>query len=687
MSVSVSVVISTKDREEELLKCIQSIAKQTIKPAEVLIIDDGNIPESVKEIVKKHFFKKDIFLKYFKKDKPGLSESRNLGAEKAAGDIILFLDDDVILENDYIENLLKVWTERWNEKWLAGVSGIITNIKTPSFFGKIFTKFFCLYSSKPFTVLPWGFQTWGWEIKKEEQVDWLPGCNMSFRKEIFYNYKFKPLQPGRTGAEDVEFCLHIKNEDYYFVITPTAKLIHNQSLVGREDAFITGFKEGINRKIIFNMYAKKSIKNYFCFCVAAVGYALRLFITGHCSMGFGVVRGNLQKNNVNKNLYKKNRSDVRKKITFFIPNLEMGGAERVTVNIVNSLDKKPYNLSLILAQKTGVFVRELPEDVHIFNLGTYSYVKIFLKLTKYFREEQPDIFISVFPIFTVISILAKIFCGSKAKIIIVEHRVFSGTGIYAKTFLKRIFLTHVVPLFMRVLYPNSMAIVCVSNGVANDISKITGLKSKIETIYNPITYPGIYDLAKEPVDHPWILSKKIPVILAVGRLVEAKDYPNLLTAFSLIVSKKPAKLLILGDGGEKEKLKALANMLGIANKVDFLGFQKNPYKFMAKADIFVLSSIYEGFPTVVVEAMTCGAPVVSTDCQSGPNEIIKNGKNGLLVPVRDSRALADNIIRLLDNNSLREKFSEESKIRAEDFTINKEIKEYENLFEKVLKSK
>ena len=377
--------------------------------------------------------------------------------------------------------------------------------------------------------------------------------------------------------------------------------------------------------------------------------------------------------------------DNKIKITFFIPNLKVGGAEKSTVNLLNNLDKSSYTLSLILANKEGEFLKDIREDLVIINLGTYSLVKIFFKLIKYFKKEKPDIFISIFPRFSIASIMAKIFSRSDTKIIVIEHTVFSLAATNARNFFRRIIARFLFPLLMKFFYRNSEAIICVSKGVAEDILKITGLREKIKVIYNPIIDSKIYALAEEKASHPWILNKDCPVISAVGRLVKAKDYPALLYALSLVVNEKQAKLLILGDGEERKELELLANRLGIAEKVDFLGFQKNPYKFISKSNIFVLSSIQEGFPTVIIEAMACGVPVISTDCKAGPNEIIENRENGLLVPVGDEKSLAEAILQLLNSKALREKFSREGRNIAEYFTIEKSVKEYENIFKEILK--
>lgn len=379
-------------------------------------------------------------------------------------------------------------------------------------------------------------------------------------------------------------------------------------------------------------------------------------------------------------------ADGRIKLAFFLPNLEIGGAEKVTANLLNELDRKKFSPQLILQEKKGYHLGTVPKDILIVNFNGCNLFCSFLKLIKYFHKESPDIFVSVFPRFSVVAIAAKIFSGSNAKIVVIEHSIFSRTATNAPTLLRRMVARFIFPALMRILYQNSEAIICVSRGVANDITKITGLKNKIGVIYNPIVNPEIYELAKEPVNHPWILDKSTPVILAVGRLVKAKDYPTLLNAFYMILRIKQAKLLILGEGNDELKIKRFAERLGISGSVDFLGLQENPYKFMAKSSVFVLSSQQEGFSTVIVEAMACGLPVVSTDCESGPSEIIQDEKNGYLVKVGDSAAMAEKIIKILDNNAVRNKFSENGRIRAKDFTVGNKTQEYEKLFLNIIKS-
>jgi glycosyltransferase involved in cell wall biosynthesis len=203
---------------------------------------------------------------------------------------------------------------------------------------------------------------------------------------------------------------------------------------------------------------------------------------------------------------------------------------------------------------------------------------------------------------------------------------------------------------MRRLYPKADRIVAVSQGVADDLISLLNLPhEKVTVIYNPIVTPELFEQAKQPVSCSWFEQNRLPVILAVGRLTKAKDYPTLFRAFSLVRQVRPAKLLVLGEGEERSNLERLAIELGIQNDVSMSGFVDNPFAFMAKASVFVLSSAWEGLPTVLIEALSCGCPVVATDCRSGPREILDNGRYGRLVPVGDHEALAKAILETLDN--------------------------------------
>ena len=225
-------------------------------------------------------------------------------------------------------------------------------------------------------------------------------------------------------------------------------------------------------------------------------------------------------------------------------------------------------------------------------------------------------------------------------------------------------------------YPYADAVVGVSHGVSSELAKIPNLKcNPPHVIYNPVVSAYLERKACEPVNHSWIGRPKYPVVLAIGKLIERKNFSVLLAAFARLRSQRPARLLVLGEGRLRSRLLSLAQRLGIAEHVDFPGFVENPYAFLANAALFVLSSRNEALPTVLIEAMACGCPVVSTDCPFGPREILQEGKLGALVPVGDSEALAAAMGRALDEPPRRAALRE----RASFFSIERAVDRYEEL--------
>ncbi len=215
-----------------------------------------------------------------------------------------------------------------------------------------------------------------------------------------------------------------------------------------------------------------------------------------------------------------------------------------------------------------------------------------------------------------------------------------------------------LPGLMARTYPLADAVVAVSQGVAADLSAITGLPlNRIVTIYNPVVGDEIAALARAPAPHSWFAPGQPPVVLAAGRIADQKDYPTLIRAFADLRARRLARLVILGEANNQSKagdqravLLDLARELGVAPDVGLLGYVANPYAYMARATVFVLSSKFEGFGNALVEAMACGCAVVSTDCPGGPREILDAGRYGDLVPVGDSAAMAAAIERAIDGH-------------------------------------
>jgi glycosyltransferase involved in cell wall biosynthesis len=284
------------------------------------------------------------------------------------------------------------------------------------------------------------------------------------------------------------------------------------------------------------------------------------------------------------------------------------------------------------------------------------------------RREQPDALLSAKTPANLVAIWAKRLAKVGTRIVVSERTNLSMIIRQSTKWRWRFAL----PLIHKV-YPQADLVVAVSNGVADDFSSCTGLSREgITTIYNPMPTNHIKAQSILPVSHPWFDTEKIPVILGVGRLVPAKDFPTLLKAFAHIHRKHPARLLILGEGRERAKLEALASELGIAEEVSFPGFEPNPYAFMARASVFVISSAWEGLPNALIEALACGCPVVSTNCPSGPQEILANGAFGSLVPVGDDRALAEAILHTLEHPPNPERL----RSRAAEFDIHTIAEQY-----------
>lgn len=250
---------------------------------------------------------------------------------------------------------------------------------------------------------------------------------------------------------------------------------------------------------------------------------------------------------------------------------------------------------------------------------------------RYLRQERPKALLSALDHANVVALWSQKLARVPTRVVVSVRSTPSQSAANAKSLRTRF-----MPLWIRPFYPWAHAVVAVSQGVAEDLVRLTGLPNeKVRVIYNPVVTPELFTMAEEPLEHPWFAPDQPPVILGVGRLTAAKDYPTLIRAFAQVRKERPARLMILGEDEECPKLEALVRELDLVEDVAMPGFVENPYKYMKRAGVFVLSSAWEGFGNVLVEAMALGTPVVSTDCPNGPAEILEGGKWGKLVPVGD----------------------------------------------------
>jgi len=367
----------------------------------------------------------------------------------------------------------------------------------------------------------------------------------------------------------------------------------------------------------------------------------------------------------------------KKKITFIIPSLVFGGAERVLVHLINHLNKEKYSICLVLFEDILDYKEDLHfsgEIVYLDKKSRWDFFKLILKLRKTMKTYQPDTILSFLHYTNIITVMASLFLRRKFKLIICERS-------YPSKYLPKVRLRHLIKWLMRFTYRKADIILAVSKSIARVLEEDFNIKSeKIKTIYNPVILEEIKTKCQKEIKHPFFEDERTQIIMGVGRLVEEKRFDRLLRTFSLVRKKRDrVYLIILGEGELRKELENLSLELRVDKWTDFVGFQSNPYAWIRKADIFVLSSDFEGFPNVILEAMACGTPVISTDCQSGPNEIIVNGQNGILVPTEDEKALAEAILKLLTNDNLRKRFSEEGKKKAETLGIEKILPQYEEL--------
>lgn len=365
------------------------------------------------------------------------------------------------------------------------------------------------------------------------------------------------------------------------------------------------------------------------------------------------------------------------RIAAFLQDLAGGGAERVAVLLLNGL-ARDHEVTLILARRNGPYLADLDPSVTVHDLGGRRTFSSILPLAKWLRRHRPDVLMSHLTHVNVAAALAVRLAGSGTPLVAVEH---NQIGLNFDRLTAR--SVRLAYRAVRFVYPMIDRVVSVSDGVAESLRGFAGLgRARLMTIANPVVTPRLRALAAEPPSHPWLRDQGPPVILGCGRLVEQKDFANLIEAFRLVRDRRDARLLILGEGERRAELEALAARLGLDDDVALPGFDRNPFAAMRTAAAFVLSSRWEGLPTVLIEALAAGAVVVSTDCPSGPREVLKDGALGPLAPVGDPAALARAIETALDRPAPEEL----RRARGEDYTVERAVATYEALFRDLAQS-
>ena len=373
----------------------------------------------------------------------------------------------------------------------------------------------------------------------------------------------------------------------------------------------------------------------------------------------------------------------RYRLAFLLDSLEGGGVQRMTLATARCCRERGHAVDLLVCEARGRLRGSIPDGVRLVELArsdpllaralparadpaalpalalavvlprkahwTQAHLRA---LAHHLRRERPDALLAATPRLNLLAAWARRLAGGRTRLLVSERTAPTQNLDRGGKWRKRL----VLPGLMRRAYGQADAVVAVSDGVADDLARVTGLpRGRIRTIHNPVVGPELEALSREPVAHPWLAPGEPPVVLSAARLTAQKDLPTLLRAFALLRAGRAARLLILGDLPTPERTEArIAELRGPRGPArggggrGAAGVRREPVRLDGARALFALSSAYEGFGNVLVEAMACGCPVVSTDCPSGPAEILAGGRHGPLVPVGDAEALAAAMARVLD---------------------------------------
>jgi glycosyltransferase involved in cell wall biosynthesis len=398
------------------------------------------------------------------------------------------------------------------------------------------------------------------------------------------------------------------------------------------------------------------------------------------------------------------------RIAVMLPSLKGGGAERSMLNLINGFLARGRKVDLVLCQAKGAYLTEVPAGVNLIELeavnglrarwvamiGNLRHFFALLQpvllakkvvpeiaripsLQHYLNTHNPDVVLSAITYANLAVIWAKQFSASRVPVVVSERIALHTYCTDPVNYRKKKW--RYLPQLVERTYPGADLVVAVSQAAADELVTHIGVsRESVTTIHNPVVDENLHVQARQPLDHPWFSSGEVPVILAAGRLTEQKDFATLLHAFALVRAQQPVRLVIVGEGRLREELQSLANELGVQDDLDMPGFVSNPFQFMARASVLVLSSLYEGLPGVLIQALACGCPVISTDCPGGSREILADGKYGALVDVGDAGAMADAIRASLDNPQDKAVLQE----RALDFSVDHAVDTYLELLDAVV---
>lgn len=363
-----------------------------------------------------------------------------------------------------------------------------------------------------------------------------------------------------------------------------------------------------------------------------------------------------------------------KRVLFFRPSMAEGGADRVTANVLRLLDRSRFAPSLALMRLEGPFLEVLPRDVEVHAVRAPRLALAAPSLALLLRKLKPDVLFSTSSTGNIVASMAHLAAGSQARLVMSERTpLFRAGEKSAKNFA--------FALAKKASYRRADLVTAVAGGIAAQLVSGLGLPpALVRVVDNPMIDESLAAQAAEPVVHPFFAGEGEKVIVACGRMVALKDYPTLLRVFAAVreaPAGQSAKLVILGDGPSRGMLEALAQNLGLTGSIWFVGFDRNPFRYMARAKLLLHTSRAEGMPGAQIQAMACGIPVVATDCEFGPREVIQHGETGYLAPVGDIAALAARVTALLADEPLRARMGAQAKRSVQRFHAAAAMRGYE----------
>ncbi|MBY0493470.1 MAG: glycosyltransferase [Cyanobacteria bacterium] len=375
-------------------------------------------------------------------------------------------------------------------------------------------------------------------------------------------------------------------------------------------------------------------------------------------------------------------SDGRRRICFVLPSLNGGGAERAAVQILNGLDAERWDRSLFLFAREGPYLDEVDASIPIHDAGTSSRSGRWRALRRHVAAERPDLVMAFLSYFTVLSAVRAGNVGTR--VAFNQQTPMSAFLTDADYHWRRTWHKAVFSSVTRIGYAAADLIIATSKGVADDLTRAFAVDpAQIRVLANPVDLDRVRKAITEPVDESALPAGDGPLIVAAGRLAEAKNYPLLIDAVATVRERMPVRLAILGEGEIEPVIRQHIERRGLSNAVSLLGFHANPWKFIARADVFALTSRYEGFGNVLIEAMACGVPVVAT-ASPGTRDIITNGVDGLLADAHTPAAVADALIRVLGDSAYLRQLRAGARVSAEKFGLEKAVARYDAVLREAL---